>query len=125
MELLNVFAMIGFVINDLVSIISVLGSLILFVGSFSNAPLKRYGRIADWSIMGLVLGTLFQLSMAITGTSPELIGMVVRMTPLMVSVLLALSFVLLVGRGLIRRSRTHLPEKVAAPNKATRPRMKE
>jgi len=42
MEILNVFAMVGMVINDLLAIISVIGSVILFFGAFSNAPLKRY-----------------------------------------------------------------------------------
>lgn len=109
MELLNIFAMIGTTINDLAAISSVLGSVILFVGSFSKAPLRRYGRIADWSIVGLVMGALFQLSMAITGTTPELIGMVVRMTPMMVNGLLALSFVLLMGRWWVRRNRPEAP----------------
>lgn len=105
MELLNIFAMIGLVINDLVAIVSVIGSVILFVGSFSSASLRRYGRIADWSILGLVLGALFQISMAITGTTPDKIGFVVGMTPMMVNGLLGLSLLLLIGRWVIRRNR--------------------
>jgi len=71
MDILNVFAMIGMVINDLLAILSVLGSVILLFGAFSKAPLKRYGKIAEWSILGLVFGGLFQISMAVTGTTPE------------------------------------------------------
>ena len=104
MELLNVFAMIGMAIDDLVAIISVIGSVILFIGSFSKAPLQRYGRIANWSILGLVLGIFFQLSMAITGTTPDQIGLVIRMTPIIVNALLALSLMLLLGRRWIRRN---------------------
>jgi hypothetical protein len=43
MELLNFFAMIGMVINDLLAIFSVIGSVVLFFGSFSDTPLGRYG----------------------------------------------------------------------------------
>ena len=124
MELLTIFAMIGIAINDLVAIISVVGSAILFIGSFSKVPLKRYGRIADWSIVGLVLGTLFQLSMVITGTTPDMIGMVVRMTPLVVSGLLALSFLLLMGRWWIRRNRSTAQSKDPSPSKVKRTQMK-
>src|SRR6266496_4472936 len=67
MEMLNVFAMIGMAIDDLLSIMSVIGSAILFIGTFSNASLGRYGRIATWSIGGLVFGAFFQLCRAITG----------------------------------------------------------
>src|SRR6266540_4865840 len=105
MELLNIFAMVGMVIDDLLAIISVIGSIVLLFGSFSNAPLRRYGRIADWSILGLVSGAFFQFSMAITRTIPEQIGFVVRMTPIMVKGLLALSFLFLVCRWRLRRNR--------------------
>ena len=103
MELLNVFAMIGMVINDLLALISLLGSLILLFGAFSKAPLKRYGKIAEWSILGLVFGGLFQISMAVTGTMPEQIGVVFRMPALMVSALLGVSLLMLVGRWGIKR----------------------
>ncbi len=106
MELLNIFAGIGIVVGDLFAILSVIGSVILFIGAFtSNSPLRKFGRIANWSVMGLVFSVIFQLSMAITGTTPELIGAVVRMTPIMVDGLLILSFILLVGRGWLMRNR--------------------
>lgn len=104
MELLNVFAMIGMVINDLLAILSVLGSIILLFGAFSKAPLKRYGKIFDWSILGLIFGGLFQISMAITGTTPELIGTVFRMPALMINALFGVSLLMLAGRWLIRRT---------------------
>ena len=105
MELLNIFAMIGMVIDDLLAMLSVVGSVILFFGAFSKARLGRYGNMANWSIGGLVFGGFFQLSMAITGSTPEQIGIVVRMTPLVVNSLLGLSLLLLVGRWLIRKNR--------------------
>ncbi len=102
MGLLDVFAMVGMFINDLIAGISVLGSTILLFSAFSKTPLKRYGRIADWSIAGLVFGLLFQISMAITGTTPERIGFVMPMSALMVDALLGVSILMLVGRWIIR-----------------------
>ena len=105
MEFLNIFAMMGLMIDDLLAILSVIGSLILLIGSFSKAPLRRYGKIADWSIMGLVLGGFCQIAMAITGNVPEFVGFLVRMKPGMVNGLLFLSLTMLVLRWWIRRNR--------------------
>ena len=104
MEILNVFAMVGILINDLVAMLSVLGSTILLFGAFSKAPLKRYGHIANWSITGLAFGLLFQISMAVTGTTPERIGFVMPMSALMVNALMGVSMLMLGGRWLIRRT---------------------
>jgi uncharacterized membrane protein len=103
MELLNIFAMVGMVINDLLALLSVVGSTILLFGAFSKAPLKRYGKIAEWSFLGLIFGGLFQISMAITGTTPEKIGVVFRMSSLMVSALLGVSLLMLIGRWAIKK----------------------
>jgi len=103
MEIINVFAMVGMVINDLLALLSVLGSFIMLLGSFGKASWKKYGRIADWSILGLVFGWVFQVSMAVTGTTPEQIGLVFRMSALMVYALLSVSLLMLVGRFIIRK----------------------
>ncbi len=103
MEIVNVFAMVGMVINDLLAVLSVLGSFIMLLGSFGKASLKKYGQIANWSILGLVFGWGFQISMAVTGTTPEQIGVVFRMSALMVYALLSVSLLMLFGRIIIRR----------------------
>ena len=105
MEFLNLFAMVGMVIDDILASLSVVGSVILFLGSFSNAPVKRYGKIADWSIVGLIFGSLFQISMIVMGTVPEKVGIFFQMTPSIVNGLLTLSLLLLVGRWWVRRNR--------------------
>ena len=105
MNLLSVFAAIGMVINDLVAIISVIGSAVLFFGSFSDKPLSSYGRLVDWSYAGLIFGVFFQISMATTGTTPEKIGIVLAMTPAAINALLGLSMLLLVGRWWIKKNR--------------------
>lgn len=104
MEIFNVFAMVGMVINDLLAIFSLVGSVILLFGAFSKAPLNRYGQIANWSILGLAFGVLFQISMAVTGTTPESIGVVFSMPTLMVTAMFAVSLLMLVGRWIIRRT---------------------
>lgn len=105
MELLSIFAAIGIMFNDIFALFSVIGSFILLVGAFaSKSPMRKFGRIANWSVMGLVFGVFFQISMAITHTTPDLIGMVVRMTPLMVNILLAISFLFLAGRLWIKKN---------------------
>jgi hypothetical protein len=93
------------VINDLLAIFSVIGNLILLFGSFSNTPLRGYGAIGNYSILGLIFGGLFQISMAITGTTPERIGALLPMTPLMVNGLFGLSLLMLIGRWWLRRMR--------------------
>jgi hypothetical protein len=103
MEIIEVFAMVGMMINDLMAILSLLGSAILLLGSFSKAPLKRYGRIADWSVLGLVFGIGFQASMAVTATMPEKIGFIAPMSSLMISTMLGISILMLVGRFVIRK----------------------
>ncbi len=111
MSMLGIFAGIGIVVGDLFAILSVIGSLILFIGAIaSKSTMRKFGRIANWSVMGLFFGVLFQISMAITGTTPERIGAVVRMTPLVVDGLLALSFVLLIGRWWIRKNQSQFAQ---------------
>jgi len=102
MEIINIFAMVGMVINDLLAILSIIGSLIMLLGSFGKASWKKYGQIADWSILGLVFGWVFQICMAITKTTPDMIGVVFRMPSLMVYALLSVSLLMLIGRFAIR-----------------------
>ncbi len=105
MELLNFFAGIGMVINDLLAIFSVIGSFVLLLGSFSDKPLNRYGDFANYSILGLIFGSFFQISMAITGNTLDKIGIIVPMTPVMVDGLFGSSFLLLILRWSLRRNR--------------------
>ena len=104
MEIISVFAAVGITINNLVAMLSAFGSAILLFGAFAKAPLKRYGKIAEWSISGLFFGLLFQISMAVTGTTPEQIGVLIPLSALMVDALLGVSILMLFGRWLIRRT---------------------
>lgn len=104
MELLNVFAMVGMFINDVMAALSVLGSTILLFGAFSKTPLRKYGPFANWSFAGLAFGLLCQISMAITGTTPERIGFLLPMSALMVDALLGVSILMLAGRWMIQKT---------------------
>lgn len=103
MDVIEILGYVGMGINDLISILAFVGSLILLLGSFGKASWKKYGRIADWSLLGLVFGWGFQIAMAVTNTMPERIGMVVPMSPLMVYALLSTSLLMVIGRIVIRR----------------------
>lgn len=103
MGILDVFASMGMFINDVMAALSVLGSTILLFGAFSKVPLRKYGPFANWSFAGLAFGLLCQISMAITGTTPERIGFLLPMSALMVDALLGVSILMLGGRWIIRR----------------------
>jgi hypothetical protein len=106
MELLNIFAMVGMTINDLLAILSIIGSGVLFIGALvSKSRMYKFGRVAYWGVGGLVFGGFFQLAMAVTGSTPEMIGMVFRMTPLTATGLFVLSFLLIMGRLWLLRTR--------------------
>lgn len=81
MELLNFFAMVGMLIDNLLALYSVLGSAILLFTSFSNNSSRRNSQFTDWSILGLAFGGLGQIAMAITHTTPEQIGFILQMSP--------------------------------------------
>ena len=104
MQIINVFAAIGMTINNLVAMLSAFGSAILLLGSFGKASIRHYGQIAQWSIAGLFFGLLFQISMAVTGSTPEQIGVLIPMPALMVDALLGVSMLMLGGRWLIRKT---------------------
>lgn len=102
MTVLEILGYVGSLINDVVSILSLIGSLILLLGSFGKATIKKYGKIAEWSIMGLVFGWGLQIAMEVTNTMPEKIGFIFPMHPLMVYALLSISAIMLIGRFVIR-----------------------
>jgi hypothetical protein len=100
MELFNFFASIGIRINDLLAIFSVVSSFILLFGSYSNSDLANY------SLIGLFLGVLFQGSMIYTGILPARIGVFVPMTPLLANWLLGTSLFMVILRWVLRRIRS-------------------
>lgn len=98
--MLAIFAASGYFYNDVLVLISILGSSVLFLGSFPHSPFKRLIGLAEWSSAPFVFATFFQISLILTGMSveTETIGVLVPMATDLVSGLFALSFVLLGGR---------------------------
>jgi len=103
MELLNFFAMVGMTINDLISLYSLTGSFMLFLGSFSSPP--KFRKFGDWSILGLGFGGISQIAMVITGSMPERIGVVLPMSAGLVNLIFLASFLLLIGQWQVKKNR--------------------
>ena len=106
MSVLAIFAASGYFYNDILVLISILGSSVLFLGSFPHSPFKRLIGLAEWSSAPFVFGTFFQVCLILTGMAveTETIGVLIPMATNLVSGLFALSFVLLGGRWWLKRS---------------------
>ena len=103
MEIITVFAYIGMTINDMLAVLSVLGSVVLLIGVF--VPLGKTGQFADWSIGGLIFGGIFQISMAVAKVEAEYVGILIRMPSAVAISLFMLSALLLLLRWQIKRKR--------------------
>jgi hypothetical protein len=91
--------------NDVLGLISLLGGLVWFLGTFPNSPFKRLIGLAEWSSAPLVFGTFFQISFLVIGMAPETprMGILVPLAPGLVTALFAISLVLLIGRVWVKR----------------------
>ncbi len=103
MGLVTLFATMGLVVNDLIAALSLLGSFLVLVGSFGSE--WRLGRFYTWSIGGLIVGTLFQVCIAVSGIPAELIGFILRLPATTINGLLVLSFILLLVHAWIQRNK--------------------
>ena len=110
MSILAIFAASGYFYNDVLVLISILGSSVLFLGSFPHSPFKRLIGLAEWSSAPFVFGTFFQVCLILTGVAAETekIGVLIPMATDLVTGLFALSFVLLVGHRWLKRSQHKL-----------------
>lgn len=103
MAFLDIFAGIGLFVGDLFAIFSIIGSTVLFIAALvSQKPIKKFGEIANWSILGLVFGGLCQISIAITDTPVTTIGLS-KLPLILVNGLLFLSLLMVVGRFILMR----------------------
>ena len=96
--------------NDVLALISILGSVVLFLGSFPRSPFKRWIGLAEWNSAPLVFGTFFQVCFILTGMAPETeaMGLLVPMPPNLVTGLFAASL-LLMGARWWRKRRAGFP----------------
>ncbi len=106
MQYINLLAMIGIMINDIVVVYSVIGSLMLFIGAFSKSSRNKFNQFADWSVLGLLVAGLSQIAMAITGTTPEKVGFIIGMSPWLVDGFLLLSLLLLAGSWQVKKNKS-------------------
>ena len=110
MFLFVLFAMSGVFYNDVLALVSFLGSLILFLGSFPHSALKPLIGLAEWSSAPLVFGTFFQACLLLTGLAPEYqtIGFIVPMPQGWVTALFAVSLALMGACWWMRRNQPKL-----------------
>ena len=101
-----VFGIPAYFFNDVLVLISLTGSIVLFLGSFPHSPFKRFIGLAEWHSAPLVFGSLFQLCFMLIGMAPETpkMGLLVPMPPALVNGLFALSFLLLFPRWWVGRN---------------------
>jgi hypothetical protein len=93
MFLFILFGMSAVFYNDVLALVSVLGSLLLFLGSPPNSPFRPLSGLAEWSSAPLVFGAFFQVCLLLTGLAREYetIGFVVLLPQGWVNALFALS----------------------------------
>jgi len=102
MSIWEIFAGMGMFIDDSLAIVSVIGSGIMLVGSL--AGLRRMSQFAEWSLLGLFLGAIGQISLLVTGMMPEKIGFF-QMSPNVVNGLLFISLLMIIGRFVLPKRR--------------------
>ena len=85
------FAISGNFYNDVLALISVVGTFLMLLGSIPGVPLRWMAAIGEWSTSAVFFGILFQVSILATDLDPESIGFVVPMHPALVTGLFAVS----------------------------------
>jgi hypothetical protein len=108
-------AMSAYFYNDVLGLISLLGSVVLFLGTFPGSRFKRWIGLAEWNSAPLVFGTFFQVCFLAIGLAPETprMGVLVPMSPGLVTGLFGLSFVLLIARRWVKRKESTSWRKVS------------
>lgn len=106
MFLFTLFAMSGVFFNDMLALVSIAGSIILFLGAFPDSPFQRLTGLAEWNSAPLVFGTFFHVCLFLMGMAPEFptIGFVLPMPQAVISMLFAASLLLMAGRWWVRKN---------------------
>jgi hypothetical protein len=105
MSILSIFAASGYFFNDVLAILSVVGSVLLFLSLlFSNGISTRLVSLGEWGMAPLVFGSFFQVALIITGVNPDSIGFIVRIPTGVVNGLFVIS-ILLVASWWLEKTR--------------------
>jgi hypothetical protein len=104
LSFLAIFAASAFFYNDVLALISFVGSLLLFLGAFPKSAIQRFTTLAEWNSAPLAFGSFFQLSFILTGMAAETgsMGLLAPMPPDLVTALFAASLLLMAGRWWVR-----------------------
>jgi hypothetical protein len=104
-KMIGIFVTFGQLLDDIFAIYSVIGSLILLIGGFiSDDAIGNFGKAARWSFLGLIFGSIGQLSIIYAGTMIERVG-IFQIPFGTVNIVLFTSFLMLLLRWWIRQNR--------------------
>lgn len=103
-SLFILLAMSGNFYNDVLALISLVGTCLMFVGAMAGGSRRRLIAIGEWSLAAVFFGILFQIAILITDLVPDKIGFVIPMQPSLVSALFSLSCVFLIGYWSMKRN---------------------
>jgi hypothetical protein len=92
-----ILAMSGNFYNDVLALISVVGTFLMLLGSIPGGPSRRLAAVSEWSLSVVFFGIVFQVSIMVTGLNPEKIGFILPMHPTLVTGLFAVSSLFLLG----------------------------
>jgi hypothetical protein len=105
LDILKIIAKAGASADDILAIVAIVGSGLLFLLAFLTAdPLHKFGIIGSGTVLGLLLGALGQFAIAYTDLKIRKIG-VFGFSPALVNELLIISFLLLVLRWFVVHGR--------------------
>jgi hypothetical protein len=102
--LMIIFAMSGNFYNDVLAIISIVGTFMMLIGSVTGTSLRRLVGIGEWSLAAVFFGVLFQIAMLVMDLASEKIGFLIPMWPVVVNLLFGMSCLFLVGYWWVRRN---------------------
>ena len=104
----HLFSNMGVLGGDILALVSVIGSVLVFLGSIiPNSDLRRLGKFLDMSVVCLIMGTIGQFAIAYTGTQVDRVGFL-RIRILIVDSLLVLALLFLLASWFICRNRPQL-----------------
>jgi hypothetical protein len=111
LQLLTIPAASAYFFNDILSLLSLTGTSILFLSDLFPASFVRHlVPLAEWYAAPLVFGSFFQVSFAAIGmiSETERMGFLLPMSPYLVTGLFVLSFLLRGASWWLRRNASNL-----------------
>jgi hypothetical protein len=103
-SLFIILAVSGNFYNDVLALISIVGTFMMLLGSIPGISLPKMAAIGEWCLSAVFFGILFQVSIIATGMNPERIGFVLPMHPALVTGLFVASSLFLLCCWWLKRT---------------------